>query len=106
MDPENYDAYWGMTYNKYLNDKEIFNCPSNKPVYDLYNFRDPPRLQHAAYGLNSYIRGRKIESIKFQAKYIVTHDHVEPKMDNDSEDMFFSDGSYNLRQYRVALEQI
>jgi prepilin-type N-terminal cleavage/methylation domain-containing protein/prepilin-type processing-associated H-X9-DG protein len=128
------DAYWGLGYRGYTSDEKIFSCPSFilKNVSDLL-YSDHPNyrttktdLKHASgYGLNSYFFydpdapnadvnkfHRKISTLKSPGRFIVTHDHIEPKTEGDSnggnqDDMFYipAGSSYNLAQYRTGGRQ-
>jgi prepilin-type N-terminal cleavage/methylation domain-containing protein/prepilin-type processing-associated H-X9-DG protein len=122
------DAYWGLGYKAYTSDDKVFICPSfflknasEILYYERANYKTTKTdLKHpSGYGLNSYFFydpeapnadvnkfHRKISSLKSPNRFIVTHDHVEPKMEGDSEggnqdDMFYSLGGIpNLVQYR------
>jgi len=104
------DAYWGVAYVRYLPKPAVFGCPSYRSVAELIYPDDPKLVYEAAYGLNYYLfhdpkGGNSIRSaalISHQGQFIVAHDHVEPKVEQDSADMFFNDGpgTLNLTHYR------
>ena len=100
--PTDYDAYWGIAYKDYLSDYEIFGCPSFRRTAELINPENPQRVYHAAFGLNSNISNINTANLKNLSKIIFAHDHVEPKMENGSQDMFYNDGpgTNNLTEYR------
>jgi prepilin-type N-terminal cleavage/methylation domain-containing protein/prepilin-type processing-associated H-X9-DG protein len=123
------DAYWGLGYREYTSDEKIFSCPSFflKNLTDLLysdraNYKTTKTdLEHASgYGLNSYFFfdpeapnadvnkfHRKITTLKSPSRFIVTHDHVEPKMEGDSDGgnqddmLYIAQGKFNLVQYRT-----
>ena len=61
-------------------------------------------IENAAYGLNSNTGEKNIASFRNPSEVIITHDHVEPKVDNGTADMFYNagpgNGNMNLTQYR------
>lgn len=125
------DAYWGLAYTDYASDERVFSCPSfilkdiaeslyaSRPNYqttrtDLehisgyglnsFFFRDP---QAASTDVNRY--NRRISRLKSPSRFIVTHDHAEPKVEGDSGgmeqgDMFYvpAGGTFNLVHYRTG----
>lgn len=128
------DAYWALGYRAYAADEKVFSCPSfvlknaadllysGNANYDttktdmthvagfslnIYFFRDP---EAAAADANRY--HRKINTLKSPSRFIVAHDHIEPKMEGDSGgneqgDMFYvpAGGTFNLTQYRTGNRQ-
>jgi len=95
-------AYWGVVYIDYLKETKIFGCPSLRRVPEVIYNVDPASIQEAAFGLNGYARGINTLDIKRQSEFIICHDHVEPRFEQDSADMFFNNGpgTKNLTQYR------
>jgi len=96
------EAYWGVAYKDYVKETKVFGCPSFRHVAELIYPEDPLLIREAAFGLNSYISGKKITDLPNHAKIIVAHDHAEPKMEQGSRDMFYNDGpgTENLTHYR------
>ena len=92
-----------------------FGCPSYRSVAELIYANDPKLIYHAAYGLNSYLfrspgsngmatttTVRSTARISHQDQFIVAHDHVEPKLEQEGVDMFCNSGpgTNNLTMYR------
>ena len=103
LDPsKDSDAYWGLIYLDYIKEPDVFACPSFLRVSELIYPVDPELVRQAAFGLNSNMNDRKVSEIRSHAKFIVAHDHVEPRMDGGSDDMFYNSGpgTNNLTQYR------
>ncbi|MDH7600236.1 MAG: prepilin-type N-terminal cleavage/methylation domain-containing protein [Sedimentisphaerales bacterium] len=96
------DAYWAVAYAGYIKDPHVCGCPSFSAVAELIYPVDPKLICEAAYGLNSYASEKKITTIRDAGQFILAHDHVEPKMENGSRDMFHNDGpgTLNLQMYR------
>jgi prepilin-type processing-associated H-X9-DG protein len=96
------DAYWGVAYIDYIKDKKVFGCPSFRQVAELIYPVDPLLIREAAFSLNSNISGRRTTDIRNHSQFIICHDHVEPKMEQGSNDMFYNDGpgTLNLKHYR------
>jgi prepilin-type N-terminal cleavage/methylation domain-containing protein/prepilin-type processing-associated H-X9-DG protein len=106
------DAYWGVAYVRYLPQESVFGCPSYRSVAELIYPGDPKLVYHAAFSLNYYLFHapgsastgsiRNAAKIPHQDRFIVAHDHVEPKIEQDSVDMFCNDGpgTMNLTHYR------
>jgi prepilin-type N-terminal cleavage/methylation domain-containing protein/prepilin-type processing-associated H-X9-DG protein len=97
-----YNAYWGIAYKDYITDNEIFGCPSFRRTAELIYPVDPQQVYHAAFGLNKNIGNRNTANLKNHSKIIFAHDHVEPKMENGSKDMFYNNGpgTNNLTDFR------
>jgi prepilin-type N-terminal cleavage/methylation domain-containing protein/prepilin-type processing-associated H-X9-DG protein len=96
-------AYWGIVYIAYIKETKIFGCPSLRRVPELIYPVDPSAIQEAAYALNhEYTKGRNAGEIRHHSQFIVTHDHIEPRIENGVRDMFFNDGpgTENLTHYR------
>ena len=96
-------AYWGIVYIKHMKNTKIFGCPSLRRVPELIYNVDPGAIQEAAYALNhKYTQGRNAGEMRHHSRFIVAHDHVEPRLENDTRDMFFNDGpgTENLTHYR------
>jgi prepilin-type N-terminal cleavage/methylation domain-containing protein/prepilin-type processing-associated H-X9-DG protein len=129
------NAYWGLGYRTYASDEKVFSCPSFvlKDLTELLyinnaNYQTTKTdLKHASgYGLNSFFFydpeapnsdinkfHRRIAALKSPSRFIVAHDHVEPKMEGDysggdQDDMFYipAGSTYNLVQYRSGTRQI
>jgi prepilin-type N-terminal cleavage/methylation domain-containing protein/prepilin-type processing-associated H-X9-DG protein len=96
------EAYWGTAYIDYIKETKVFGCPSFRQVAELIYPVDPSLIREAAFGLNSNVSGRKTTDIRNHSQFIVCHDHVEPKMEHGSDDMFYNDGpgTMNLKHYR------
>jgi prepilin-type processing-associated H-X9-DG protein len=96
------EAYWGVAYIDYIKQTKVFGCPSFRSVAELIYPVDPKLIREAAFGLNTNVSGRKITDIRNHSRFIVCHDHVEPKMEQGSDDMFYNDGpgTMNLKHYR------
>ncbi|HUU18576.1 MAG TPA: prepilin-type N-terminal cleavage/methylation domain-containing protein [Sedimentisphaerales bacterium] len=98
------DAYWGIVYIDYLRNTKIFGCPSLRRVPDLIYDVDPEAIQVAAFGLNGYARGKDTTKIRPHSEFIICHDHVEPRCEQDTRDMLFNNGpgTNNLTDYRLG----
>ena len=96
------DAYWGVAYIDYVIETKVFGCPSLRRVPELIYSVDPGLIQEAAFGLNVNVSGKNRYEIRHHSQFIVAHDHVEPKMEQGSKDMFHNDGpgKMNLTHYR------
>lgn len=103
LSPDDQEAYWGVAYKSYAEDPRVFGCPSWVHVSELiYPTQSPQAQRYAGYGLNRYFCDRKTSEIRQACEFIITHDHVEPKMEADSRDMLFIENSpTNLTQYRT-----
>jgi prepilin-type N-terminal cleavage/methylation domain-containing protein len=105
------NAYWGVAYIDYIKDPAVFGCPSFRSVAEglIYNV-DPKLIYNAAYTLpreffydvpNDKPR-TSLSTIRPQSEFIVSHDHVEPKIEQETQDHFYnaSPGTMNLTNYR------
>ena len=104
LPPKSDWSYWGVAYIDYAQNTKIFGCPSFLRVAELiYPDVDTELIKHTALGLNGYHMNLKVDSIRNPSKFIVATDHVEPKVENDSQDMFHNEdtpGAKNLTAYR------
>jgi prepilin-type N-terminal cleavage/methylation domain-containing protein/prepilin-type processing-associated H-X9-DG protein len=104
------DAYWGVAYARYIKETNVFGCPSYRKVAELIYPHDPDLIRHAAYSLNYNLfhknsgTVRATTTIRHPNQFIVCHDHVEPKIEQGSVDMFHNDGpgTRNLTHYRAG----
>jgi prepilin-type N-terminal cleavage/methylation domain-containing protein len=96
------DAYWGVAYMSYLKDPKVCGCPSFRTVAELIYPVSPKLIWTAAYGLNANLSKKKITTLRDPGHFIIAHDHVEPKVEQGSQDMFHNDGpgTLNLKMYR------
>jgi prepilin-type N-terminal cleavage/methylation domain-containing protein/prepilin-type processing-associated H-X9-DG protein len=98
------DAYWGIHFLNYIKTRVIFGCPAFKDVAAdlMYAGADPMLINEAAYGLNAYTTNRNATEIRIPANFIYCTDHVEPRDDDYSRDLFHNDGpgTLNLRDFR------
>ena len=103
-------TYWGVAYARYIKEPEVFGCPSYRSVAELIYDEDPKLIWNAAYSLSRWFfhdpesdeSRTTLHTIHHPAQFIVCHDHVEPKVEQGSRDMFHNDGpgSLNLTHYR------
>ncbi|MBN1815873.1 MAG: prepilin-type N-terminal cleavage/methylation domain-containing protein [Sedimentisphaerales bacterium] len=121
IDPDIDDAYWGVAYKDYAEDPKVFGCPSYQKVATiLYTDYDPDVARYAGFALNSFFfrdvrassndpfrKNRKLSDVQIPYQFIITHDHVEPRIEGDSaggeqDDMFYipQGQGVNLRHYR------
>ncbi len=110
-DKDDTDAYWGIAYLKYVQNKDVFSCPSSKFQLQTWNpdNDDAEIYSWAHFGLNGFISHRNIGRIKRQSEVIILQDHFEQKLDNNKNktDMFYiPDGQkINLTQWRYSISK-
>jgi prepilin-type N-terminal cleavage/methylation domain-containing protein/prepilin-type processing-associated H-X9-DG protein len=100
------ESYWAVAYINYIDDTNIFGCPAFKNACQmaeldkLYNY-DIKEFYDSAYALNGWLDREKVNLIKNQEKTFLTHDHIEPRIENGN-DMLFNTGpgTVNLSHYR------
>jgi prepilin-type processing-associated H-X9-DG protein len=65
---------------------------------------DPKLIWKAAYCLNANLSKKKVTTFRDPGHFIISHDHVEPKVEQGSQDMFYNDGpgTLNLKVYRTG----
>jgi len=107
------EAYWGVSYISYVKDPAVFGCPSFRSVAEglIYNV-DPKLIYNAAYSISAWVfrdldasKDRPtLGTIRHQAEFVICHDHVEPKVEQQSADMFHNNGAgtMNLTHYRAG----
>ncbi len=98
------DTYWGVHFLKYVKSREMFGCPAFKDVAVelMYPGANPMLINEAAYGLNAYSTNRNATEIRLPANFIYCTDHVEPRVDDNHQDMFFNSGpgTWNVTRHR------
>ncbi len=122
INPNHSNAYWGVAYKDYAENPAVFGCPSYSKVAQMLYGADPEMAKLAGFALNSFFfrdskapktdsnyTNRKIGAIKAPHQFIVTQDHVEPRIEGDSDggeqdDMMYIPQSQkiNLRHYRPS----
>ncbi len=101
------DSYWAVAYSDYVDETNIFGCPSFRNAAELvasdklYQY-DVKLFYDSAYALNGWLDREKVNMIKGQGEVIVVQDHIEPRIENGVRDMLFNDGpgTVNLTHYR------
>ena len=102
------NAYWGIAYSEYAENKEIFACQSAKRVDDWpengWGKNYQQYFRYCAYGLNGYFADTKVtKKFKRPAEGIICQDHIEQRLDGANSDMFCQGGrNVNLYQWRHA----
>ena len=120
IDPTAENCYWGVAFDEYVKDVDIFGCPAMTQFAEmlandlLYDYKDDlapgvqPKdvIKTAALGLNAYIGGGlNTNSMRLQSEIVICTDHVEPRNEQSHEankgDMFCpgEDGT-NLTHFR------
>jgi prepilin-type N-terminal cleavage/methylation domain-containing protein/prepilin-type processing-associated H-X9-DG protein len=104
------DAYWGLLYIDYVRGTEVFGCPTFKKVAELIYPVDPELIRETAFCLNYHedLRGKKVSSFRNHHELIISHDHAEPRVENDERDMFHNNdipGAKNLTHYRQGQDR-
>jgi prepilin-type N-terminal cleavage/methylation domain-containing protein/prepilin-type processing-associated H-X9-DG protein len=97
------NSYWGVIYKDYVKEDKLFGCPTFKNFSQmvatdmLYGTGD---IDNSAYCINGWLSKENSNAIKRSSEVIVSHDHMEPKVENGN-DMLCPDSSgVNLSQYR------
>jgi prepilin-type processing-associated H-X9-DG protein len=114
-------SYWGVSFNDYVKDIDIFHCPAisqfsemlaNDLVYSYANLAPgvdgKDVIRTASFGLNGFIGGGlNVNSLRNQAEVVVCTDHVEPRNEqaNDNNNLrgdMFCKGRHetNLTHFR------
>jgi len=98
------DTYWGVNFYEYVKNPDVFGCPAFRDVAAqlIYPDMEPQLINQAAYGLNAYSTNRRANEIRSASRFVYCTDHVEPRVDDQSRDMFHNDGpgTMNLTHYR------
>jgi len=96
------DAYWGVAYAGYIKNPDVCGCPSFRTVSELIYPVEPRLIWQAAFGLNGNASNKRLTKIRDAGHFIIAHDHVEPRLEQGSLDMFHNDGpgTLNLQMYR------
>jgi len=113
--PSEDDSYWGTAFKSYVNDTKIFGCQAFRNAHEmqaiakLYNY-DVKEFYDSGYGLNGWLDRESVGAIRNQSEVIVTHDHVEPRLEQGddpthSDMLCLGKGTVNLGHYRKGGER-
>jgi len=109
MKPGDDDSYWGVAYVDYIKNPKVFGCPSFRNVSELIADEllygtDPKLIHESAFCVNGWLSKEKTTSMRNQGQVVVSHDHVEPRIEQGSRDMLFNDGpgQMNLTHFRTG----
>jgi prepilin-type N-terminal cleavage/methylation domain-containing protein/prepilin-type processing-associated H-X9-DG protein len=97
LKPTDNDAYWGVAYKDFAETPDVFGCPSYINVAQMLYGAEPKLAKYAGFTLNTfffrdpkvltsdpYYNNRKVGVLRSPAQFIITQDHVEPKVEGDS----------------------
>ena len=104
LKPSDYHSYWGINYIDYVKEEEIFGCATFKNFYDMVArdmlYDGEGDVHNAAYSMNGWLTKENVSAIPRHSEVIVSHDHMEPRIENGN-DMLCPDSSgINLTHYR------
>jgi prepilin-type N-terminal cleavage/methylation domain-containing protein/prepilin-type processing-associated H-X9-DG protein len=101
-DKNSIDAYWGIAYYPYVQNMDVFHCPSSRYQLQTWNSLTDVELYHwAHFGLNGFAANRKLSKIRVPAEMIVIQDHFEQKLDNNGDMLHIRPpDTCNLPQWR------
>ena len=106
LNPNSGWAYWGVAYNKYVEEEEAFRCPA---MMTIDHWWTPPAehylFENSTYGLNGFVANKKVGAFEHPEEVIFCQDHIEQRQDVWS----FSDklcqpptGGWNLYEWRFG----
>lgn len=100
------ETYWGVHFYHYGIKRDVFGCPAFRDVAAnlIYPDMEPQLINQAAFGVNAYSTNRRANEIRTASRFVYCTDHVEPRVDDQSRDMFHNDGpgTMNLTHYRTG----
>ena len=94
-------VYWGIAYNEFIEDRKVFRCPSSQKI-DTFGF--PPEqylYKNSTYGLNNYVSNQQIAAFKRPDEVILCQDHIESRLDDNGDMLYFINGGINMPQWRI-----
>src|SRR4030043_533362 len=96
------DSYWGVIYVDYIKEPEIFGCPTFKNfsqmvAQDMLNGEG--EVDNAAYCMNGWLTKENSNAISRHSEVIVSHDHMEPKLENGNDMLCPDSNGRHLTQY-------
>ncbi len=103
INPRAYEAYWGVAYVSYTESQDVFGCPSYVMIPSLIYNVDPKLCRQAGYAINANFNNLKVSDIRSASQFIITHDHVEPKIEGQGQGDLFAietGNTVNLTHYR------
>ena len=113
--PTEGDSYWGTAFKSFVNDTRIFGCPAFRNAHEMQAIAklygcDVKEFYDSGYAFNAYLDREGTNTIRNQSEVIVSHDHVEPRIEQGDDpthnDMLcLGRGSVNLTHYRKGGER-
>jgi prepilin-type N-terminal cleavage/methylation domain-containing protein/prepilin-type processing-associated H-X9-DG protein len=105
------DAYWGVALREHTKNRKIFGCPAYKSVAGQListaggsiDVDEVWLIDEAAFGLNAFSSNIRETEIRKPQEFIFCTDHVEPRTEQDTIDMFHNNdtpGAMNLTHFR------
>jgi len=103
LKPSDNHSYWGVSYLGYVKEPELFGCPTFKNFSQIVAqdmLYGEGEVDNSAYSMNGWLSKENSNAIPHPANVIVSHDHMEPRIENGN-DMLCPDSSgRNLTHYR------
>jgi prepilin-type N-terminal cleavage/methylation domain-containing protein/prepilin-type processing-associated H-X9-DG protein len=103
LKPTDNMSYWGLNYKEYVKEVKLFGCTSWRNFSQvvaqdmLYGDGD---ITNSAFSMNGWLTKTKSIGIKRQSEVIVSHDHVEPRVENANDMLFANSSGKNFQSYR------
>jgi prepilin-type processing-associated H-X9-DG protein len=98
-------SYWGVIYLEYAKEDELWGCPTFNNFSQIVAqemLYTTGETKNAAYSMNGWLTEENTNAIPRHSDVIVSHDHMEPRIENGN-DMLFADSSgQNLEHYRTG----
>ena len=95
----NSNSYWGVFYEPYTKNQQIFRCPSASSTDDMGN--GAAAVLNSTYGLSAYYENKNDAAVTEPAGKIVAHDSWETRMDDNGDMLCPANGqTLNLTQWR------
>ncbi len=98
-------SYWGVIYNDYVKEPDLFGCPSFNNFSQLVAqemLYTSGEVDNAAYSMNGWLTKERSTAMKHQAEVVVAHDHMEPRIENGNDMLYANSSGKNFEHYRTG----
>ncbi len=102
-------SYWGVIYLNYVKEQKLFGCPSFINFYQtveqdmLYGSGD---IKNSAFSMNGWLTEEKSATIPRHSEVVVSHDHMEPRVENGNDMLFADSTGQNFSHYREGGDRV
>jgi len=96
-------SYWGVIYHDYVKEPKLFGCPTFKNFSQIVAqemLYTTGEIENSAYSMNGWLTKEKSIIIPRHSEVVVSHDHMEPRIENGNDMLYANESGKNFAHYR------